>query len=179
MNLREFLPTLKFLGWFLGIYIGGNLVYGIYINSYGRHSDPVTVWVTEQCVAILSGAGWECEAYQQPTRPTTSIVYNGKSIVSVYEGCNGLNVIIIFLSFLLAFGPYVRAMWWFIGSGILIIHLANLARIILLFYVTLHFPGWLYFTHKYLFTAIIYAVVFLMWLLWVWRFAQKKNEQSQ
>lgn len=179
MNWIEFKPTFLFLGRFLGFYLVGNLLYGLFITSYGNQPDPVTAWVTTQCADILSLAGWNSQPVHNAHRPTTSIILDGRAIVSVYEGCNGINVAIIFVSFLFAFGPYVRALGWFVPAGVLIIHLANLGRIILLFWVALSFPRFLYFAHKYLFTVVIYAVVFLMWLWWVWSFALRKNEQSR
>jgi exosortase/archaeosortase family protein len=80
---------------------------------------------------------------------------------------------IIFVAFLVAFGPMRKALLWFIPVGLLIIHGINLARIALLFWVSLYMPDFMYFTHKYLFTAILYVVVFLLWIGWVKRFALK------
>lgn len=51
--------------------------------------------------------------------------------------------------------------------GILIIHLINLGRIYLLFLVALYRPNYLYFTHKYFFTGIIYIAIFALWYIWI------------
>ncbi len=84
---------------------------------------------------------------------------------------------IIYLSFLLAFGPYTKNMAWFAPAGVLAIHIANLARIVLLFWVTLYHPHYLYFLHKYLFTAIIYVAVFVLWIIWVSKFSRQSHAQ--
>jgi exosortase family protein XrtF len=174
MNWKEFRPTTLFLARFIGIYLVANLLYGLYVDGYTPHPDPITEWVTNQCSDVLQVLGWETSIYHQVDKPTTVIVYQGKGVVSVYEGCNGVNVAIILLAFLLAFGPVGKTLTWFAGMGLIIIHITNLMRILLLFWVTLELPRLVYFTHKYLFTAIIYAVVFVLWVVWVRNFATKK-----
>lgn len=167
MNWREFRPTIFFLVKFLGIYLVGNLLYGVYVTAYEPAPDPVTRWVTDQTAWALSCSGWDTHTVYHKARPTTSIIFQENAVVSVYEGCNGLNVMIIFVAFLVALGPYTKVFYWFLPVGLVIIHVANLFRIGLLFLVTLYLPDFLYFAHKYLFTAVIYAVVFVMWIVWV------------
>lgn len=99
--------------------------------------------------------------------PTTALVYEGKSILEVYEGCNGLNIMIIFVAFIVAFGPLNRSTLWFVPAGLMIIHVMNLLRIGLLFFVAKDLPDMMYFTHKYLFTASLYIVIFALWWFWV------------
>ena len=126
---------------------------------------------------LLEAFGYETEVHDHPIKATTYIGWNGKGIVSVYEGCNGLNVAIVFLAFLLAFGPYEKKLVWYAVLGLLILHLSNLLRIVLLFVVSIQMPHFLYFTHKYLFTAFIYFFVFLLWLGWVAKLTKSKDEQ--
>jgi exosortase family protein XrtF len=165
--LKEFRPTIFFLLKFLGIYLVGNLVYGAWITHWHPKPDPMTSWVTEQCADILNLAGWNVTAEDQSTKATTNIASEEQGILAVYEGCNGLNVMIVFLAFLLAFGPYQKKMLWFIPLGLAVIHFSNLMRIVLLAVVVVYFPNYMYFTHKYLFTAFIYLFVFLLWVWWV------------
>jgi exosortase family protein XrtF len=170
--IKEFKPTIFFLLKFFGLYIVGNLLYGWYVTSWYPQPDPVTRWVTSQSAMVLEGFGYETSVHDYPTKPTTYIEWNGKGIVSVYEGCNGLNVAIVFLAFLVAFGPFNKTLAWFVPLGLLIIHVSNLLRIILLFLVSIHMPNYFYFTHKYLFTAFIYLFVFLLWIGWVMKLAK-------
>ncbi len=55
----------------------------------------------------------------------------------------------------------------------------NLARISLLFWVALYLPDLVYFVHKYLFTAILFVIVFVLWIVWVRKFSQLKEVSSQ
>jgi exosortase family protein XrtF len=170
-SFTEFRPTIFFLGKFIGLYLAGNLLYGIYVTSFRPQPDPVTRWVTQNSAFILTTVGWPVKTRDYERKPTTLILYGDRSILSVYEGCNGLNTMIIFVAFLVAFGPLGKKLLWFIPMGLLIIHLVNLVRITVLFFVAVYYPDAMYFIHKYIFTAILYIVIFILWIWWVKRFA--------
>lgn len=175
ISIAEFRPTIIFLVKFVGIYLVGNLLYGAFVSAYKPTVDPVTSHVTFQTSEVLSLIGYETEIVDQPAKATTHIQFGKRSVVSVYEGCNGINVFVIFLAFIVAFGPLDRRAVFFSIAAATILHIANLLRIGGLFLIALHQPRLLYFTHKYLFTAFIYAVVIALWLWWVNRYAVKKQ----
>lgn len=172
--MKEFTPTILFLAKFVGIYLVGNFLYGLYATAYEPAPDPATYWVTDQTAKVLTVCGWPTVAEDRADKATTELSYDGKRILAVYEGCNGINVMIIFVAFLVAFGPLTKQLLWFIPVGLLVIHLMNLARITLLFWVSIYMKDYMYFTHKYLFTAILYIAVFILWVWWVRMFASKK-----
>ena len=172
--LKDFRPALLFLARFLAVYVVGNVLYGLYIESFGDQSDAVTRVVTEQTAALLRTAGEETSTGDRAGRPIVLLMNTTEgTVLNVFEGCNGLNVMIVFVAFLAAFGGPPKKMLWFIPAGLLIIHLFNLLRIGLLYYVATQFEQYFYFFHKYLFTAILYAVVFGLWVLWVTIVARK------
>lgn len=175
-TLHEFKPTILFLVKFFGIYIAGSLLYGWFVTAYHPRPDPMTSWVTDQSAQVLNLLGREVISFDHAVKPTTYISTIDKNIVSVYEGCNGLNVAVVFLAFLLAFGPYKKSMIWFVPLGLLIIHLSNIARIVLLAIIAMQMRDYYYFTHKYLFTAFIYFFVFLLWVWWAVRLAKPKPQ---
>jgi exosortase family protein XrtF len=167
ISLKEFKPTIFFLAKFVGLYIVLNLLYGFYITAYHPQPDPITQLASENSASVLRLFGTDVTTHDSPSKPTTSLVCDGKNIVSVYEGCNGINVIIVFFAFVIAFGPFTKKMLWFVPLGFLCIHLINLGRITLLFWVSTKMPHYMYFTHKYLFTAVIYVAVLILWIWWV------------
>jgi exosortase family protein XrtF len=178
VNLKEFKPTILFLVKFVGLYVVMSILYGLYVEQARPQPDSATISVTNQTAGILRTIGWTVITSDHPTKPTTSIQYEGRGIVSVYEGCNGINVAIIFLCFLVAFGPMNKKLAGYAPLGVLIIHITNLGRILGLFYVVIYMPHAVYFTHKYLFTAVIYAVVFGLWLIWLRINFAKKTEAA-
>lgn len=165
--LKDFKPALLFLGKFLGIYLVGNVLYGIYISHYNPKADPVSRVVTSQTSACLNLAGENTTYQQHPFKNSVELLQNGNTVLSVFEGCNGLNVMIIFVAFVVAFNGPVSRMLWFIPAGLIVIHLVNLGRIGLLYFVAQEYEQYFYYVHKYFFTAILYLVVFALWAAWV------------
>jgi len=166
LSLQEFKPTIYFLLKFIGIYVVGNLVYGWWVSTYSPGPDPFTHVVTKHVSGVLH-FWFDVSVYDYADIPTCGLVYKSKSVLGVYEGCNGLNTAIIFVAFIIAFGPLNKTTAWFIPLGFLVIHVANLLRITLLFFVALYRPDSLYFIHKYLFTAFLYAIIFALWMWWI------------
>ncbi|MCX7638434.1 MAG: exosortase family protein XrtF [Cyclobacteriaceae bacterium] len=171
--IKEFRPALTFILKFIGLYFALNLLYGWYIDVCNPKPDHVTKVVTRQSGKILDLFYEQVEVRDHPFKPTTTIFLGENPVVTVFEGCNGVNVLIVFLSFIFAYGPLTGKLVWFLSLGFLLIHLANLARISLLFAVSYHMPDYLYFTHKYLFTSFIFLIVFLMWAAWVFRISKE------
>ena len=176
--LKEFKPALLFLGKFLGIYILGNIVYGLYINSYYPQSDPITYSISNQVGAIISATGTAVQASPNQEEATISLIekLTNDTIINVFEGCNGINVMIVFVAFLIAYQGTVKLTIIFSLVGLLVIHIFNLARIILLFQQARDHSPYFYYIHKYLFTAILYFVVAVLWWFWVTKFNGIKND---
>ena len=170
----EFRPTFHFVGLFLVVFIVGNVVYGLFVSYFDPEPDPLTILVTKQSSSFLNLIGFETTTFIHSSLATISILNKGRAIVSVYEGCNGVNIMVVFLAFLIAFPKPARSPVRWVGFlGCILIHLINVMRIDVLFGVAFYYPEFLYIYHKYIFTATIYGIVFLLWLLWVrWIFKQ-------
>lgn len=174
-TLKEFKPTIFFLGKFLGLYIVLNLLYGWYVTAYHPNPDPATHIISVHTSTALTLCGWTSTSTDNVKKPTTVISHDNKNVLAIYEGCNGINVMIIFVAFLFSFGPLTRNLFWFIPAGLVVIHLMNILRVSILFWVALYEPDYMYFLHKYLFTAALYVVVFVLWILWVRKFSKQKS----
>jgi exosortase family protein XrtF len=175
--IKEFKPALLFLVKFLGVYFVGNIVYGLYIEGFGNVADPMTVWVSNQTVTILNLLGLNSETLVDDLAPKIRLLLDDHSVLSIYEGCNGLNVMIIFVAFLAAYSGNMKRLLWFVPFGLLMIHLMNLTRIVLLFFVAEYYEGYLYFTHKYLFTAVIYVGILILWYWWITKLSKTTNNE--
>lgn len=176
--IKEFAPSLLFLGKFLAIYFVGNIVYGLFIESYDHQPDPITSGVTHQTAWLLKGLGYEIYAENYQDRAKVALKADSRYVLNVYEGCNGINVFIVFIAFLIAYGGPVKLLAVFIPAGLILIHITNLFRISLLFYLSLEQPDQFYFFHKYFFTITLYLVVILLWALWILRFNGKRSTKA-
>jgi exosortase family protein XrtF len=176
--IKEFRPALMFLAKFLAIYFLGNIIYGIYIESFNDRPDAITRSVTRQTVITLNVLGYQTRMEDHPSNPKVRLKQNERNVLNVFEGCNGINVMIVFVAFLFAFGGPLKKMMIFLPIGLLIIHLANLLRISLLFDLALHNQKHFYYYHKYFFTATLYLIVFALWAVWVIRFNEKQDRKA-
>lgn len=163
----EYNSVLKFLAKFLGLYVILNVAYGLMIEFYSPGYDPFTWLVTKQVVIVLALIEPTVTMMTIAGSASIKVLKDTKTVISVYEGCNGINVMIVYVSFLFSFTGPVKKTMKFLLAGIVIIYVMNLLRVILLYEVALYFPHNLYFFHKYFFTGIIYAVVFVLWYIWI------------
>ncbi len=180
MNWKENRPALKFLGLFLGVYGIGNLLYGFYIEYNYPRVDQMTQWVSKQSswlINLLSDV--ETTSVLSTSSPITLMVENGKTVLRIYEGCNGINVMIVFIAFIMSFGGLTKRGTLFMSGGVLTIHLANVIRIALLFWVAKHHETWFYYVHKYIFTAALYVIVLLLWWVWVSKMIKTNDRAKQ
>src|SRR5690349_14558020 len=157
-----------FLVKFIGLYILLNTIYGFWVESYRPDADPLTRVVTVQSAALIRIFENDVTVRNVPGQ-NIPVAQNDRIVIEVFEGCNGLNVMIVFLCFVVAFSGSAKRTIIFCLAGIIAIYLANLLRVSLLFFVSKYYREGLYFIHKYAFTGGLYALVFLMWYLWIQR----------
>lgn len=185
---KEFKPTILFLVKFFAIYGILSFGYGRYIQYYDTlnepQTDPVTSFVTFNCTNSATIFGYEPVIVQNDhlnhsdaelEQTYDSIWLSGKYAISVEEGCNGINIMILFLAFVVAFGGKLLNTVIFIPVGILFIHASNIGRLMLLSLLNVEFDGRAFhFFHKYGFTAVIYLSILFLWYLWVTKYSGRK-----
>jgi len=174
--LKEFRPALLFLlkfGVVFGVLSG---VYSFWIKTFQGEPDPITQIVSDHTVSVMRIVGFDVR--QEPTaeESSTTIFIDNLAAVRVFEGCNGVAVFILFIAFIFAFRLGWSTVLYALAGGV-VIHLFNLFRIGGLAWIAVFRPEYMYFTHKYLFTLILYAVVFALWVLFArkWGMRVKKN----
>lgn len=176
--IRQYKPALIFLGKFLAVYFSLNVLYGIYVNSYGQQPDPWTRAVTAQTSFFLRSLGYPGSYLDSTKNPVVYLLDERAVVLTIFEGCNGLNVLIVFLAFLVAFGPLNATALGFALIGTGLIHVTNLGRLILLYWLAISRSTHFYFFHKYVFTASLYVLVFLLWFIWIVRINGKLHANS-
>ncbi len=94
------------------------------------------------------------------------------------EPCNGLKVMGLFALFIIAYPGKHKHKWWFILSGIIVIHFFNALRVSGLTIIEANWPQYLDFNHNVTFQVLIYSIIFLMWYLWVQKFSKFSNKKD-
>lgn len=178
-QLQQYRPFLLFLGKFLLTYVVLAVLYQSYLNRFdsaANQVDSFTQMVANQTQALLTLFDNDAQIESHPTEPSVKIIYNGKYVSRIIEGCNALSVMILFVSFVVAFTGRWKQTLLFILFGLLLIHLLNISRIALLSVALYHFPEQEQLLHSVIFPLIIYGVVFLLWVIWVNKFSLHANK---
>jgi len=177
----KYKSVIKFILTFLLVYIVLSFAYKLYLdnsNSPVYYPDYVTHKVAQQTNAIVKAFGYDSQIIKHPDEPSMKMIINGNYLARVIEGCNALSVIILFLAFIIAFKGKLKTTILFILFGIVVIYVANIIRIALLSIGIYHYPEYTTVLHSVIFPAIIYGLVFLLWMIWVNKFSNvgKNNE---
>ncbi|WP_262890068.1 exosortase family protein XrtF [Psychroflexus salis] len=175
--------VLKFLAIFFGSYLMLAGVYKLYLHlseSSAYFPDYITALVAEQTKSTLQGFGYETFSLDYPKNKSIRIGIKDRTVIQVIEGCNAVSVIILFLSFVLAFFSGWKKTLLFIFGGSVLIYTLNVLRIALITLGIYYYPAYTDFLHEILFPIFIYGVVFLLWIFWVKQYQNPEpspNEQ--
>ncbi|WP_432411786.1 exosortase family protein XrtF [Rasiella sp. SM2506] len=159
-----------FLLLFLGSYVLLSLLYGFYLelSKNGRYApDFITNLVAKQSTAVIEGFGYFAQVIPHPTQPSMKLFVEGRFLARIVEGCNALSIIILFVSFIIAFAQRWKKTVLYIFSGVLLIYAVNILRIAMLAMALYKYPEHQHTLHSVVFPGIIYGMVFLLWLVWV------------
>ena len=173
-NLKKYFiqyqPFLLFLGKFFLAYLMLTFIYQFYLSSVGNSIDAIT-----ENVARLT----EKAAHFFDVKITTvkdylhyNIVYHDQVAARIIEGCNAISVIILYISFVIAFSGKLKQTLLFITAGSLFIYVLNVLRIVVLSVLMYYYPAQEHILHGVIFPLIIYGAVFVLWIIWVTKFSK-------
>jgi len=169
-----------FLVKFFATYFILFVLYSLYLQKTQQKGDvfvcsPITTVVAEQTEAVLSFFGYDAAHIQHEDEMSVKVLLNGHYTARVIEGCNSFSIIILFLSFIIAFSGSIKAtiIYGIVGSGI--IYVINILRIAFLTVMLYKYPDQQEFLHNLVFPAIIYGTTFLLWVIWVQKFSNYKK----
>lgn len=165
--LKKYKHALLFLLRYVVVYLALNTAYAFYIERYAPQADPITVIAAMHSAKLLAMFDSKISYAVISGKQNVPIRLADETIIEVYEGCNSINVMLVFLSFIIAFQGSKKLYFKFIPISVVLIYVFNLLRIIGLYVVAIQFPEALYFLHKFLFTGIIYMLVFALWYWWI------------
>ncbi|WP_299060071.1 exosortase family protein XrtF [uncultured Polaribacter sp.] len=138
-------------------------------------TSTITTAVAEQTVKVLSMFGYDVSAVQHDKEMSVKLIIEGNYTARVIEGCNSVSLIILFVSFIIAFSASFKTTFMFAFLGSIFIYVVNVLRIAFLTVMIYKFPDQLGFLHDFIFPAIIYGAIFLLWVIWVHQFSKFKK----
>ena len=135
----------------------------------------MTNLVAKQTRALLESVDYRAQIIPHPDEASMKLIINEKYVARIIEGCNSVSIIILFVSFILAFAGKIKTTTIYIFVGSILIYIANLIRVVILTAGLYHFPWRKDILHNVIFPALIYGMVFLLWMIWVNRIANLKR----
>ncbi len=170
---QQYKPFLVFLASFFGSYILLTVFYQLFLNSFGSTAvDSITELVAKNTEKVVSWFFMRIQTETVVNEPFVRLYFQNKYIVRIVEGCNGVSVIVLFIAFIIAFSGSLKNTLLFIFGGALLIYILNVLRIALLVVLIYYYPERSDVLHNVFFPAIIYGLVFILWVIWVNKFSK-------
>ena len=165
---------------FFGTYALLFLIYSFYLQSNQKTIDvfacePITKTVANQTAYILNSVGYETKVIQHTEEVSIKLIVNDVYISRIIEGCNSISVIILFISFIVAFSSKLIVTALYILFGSLVIYTINVFRIVIITIAMFEYPQYQMVLHDLIFPTIIYGITFLLWFIWVTHFSKLKK----
>ena len=148
-------------------------LYQRYLNGFEKNKiDAITRMVSKNTEQVLQVFNNGSSIEESDGHPYMKLFYNQKYVARIVEGCNAISVVVLFISFVVAFSGKLKTTLFFIFGGSLLIYVLNVLRIAALSALIFYFPKQEPFLHGVLFPLYIYGVVFMLWLIWVRKFSR-------
>jgi exosortase/archaeosortase family protein len=143
--------------------------YHLYLKPNGTFDRPITAITVESTVWVLSIFYGQTVSSTPPVfmdngMGRTTIYYRGNRSLRIGDGCNALELFILYAGFIICMPTNFRRMAVFIVLGIVGIFALNILRCSGMFWFNLHKKEWFDFAHHYAFKIIVYAAVFGAWV---------------
>jgi exosortase/archaeosortase family protein len=142
----------------VAVFIGWQLLYDLVLKPSGIPDKALTQIVLSGTVDMLS------LFYSSVQQVGNSILVQGKPSINIEDACNGLELIALYLGYLIILPSNWKKMAAYIILGIAGIYFLNIVRCSLLAYLFQHDVSTANFAHKYAFKLVVYAFVFWGWI---------------
>jgi exosortase family protein XrtF len=172
-SIKKYKSALGFIVKFFIVYAVLTYVYSLYLSNFEGEPDGVTRVVAHQTEWIINLFGYTANVEMHASEPTMKLLVHGNYVGRIVEGCNSISVLILFITFVIAFTGNLKNTIFFVLVGSILVYLANLLRIVILGIGLYRFPDQEYLLHHIVFPTIMYGMVFLLWMFWVQKFSKK------
>lgn len=165
-------PIIRFLVIVFALYILWYAVYELWLHPQGNLDlflIDITINMSKWILELLN--------YKVFKGHERVVGIDGTGGLFIGDSCNGINLFALFAGFIIAFKGKVKHKFFYILLGIIVIQLLNVLRIVCLAILDTYSRNWTEFNHTYTFTALIYACIFMLWMIWVNKYASMKTNK--
>lgn len=168
--LIKYKSVIRFVILFLGTYLLLSVFYSLYLSASvggNYYPDFVTNLVAKQSSNLINGFGYQAEVIPHDSETSMKLIINQVFLARIVEGCNAISIIILFIAFIISFAEKFKKTMLFLFVGATLIYAINIIRIAILSIALYKYPEYTEILHGVVFPAIIYGMVFLLWMIWV------------
>lgn len=144
------------------------IVYGLLLAP-GRIIDrPVTNIIAAtvaKCINIVRPGSAPITWIPLTNDSGSFLIQNGKKAFGIWDTCNGIDLMFIYVGVIVLLPFSVKRKIVFSIGGIIAIIIANIIRVFLLYMIFIYRKSAFDFSHHYLFTLLMYVLIFYGWLL--------------
>jgi len=162
--------VLFFIASAIGLYLTWYVVYDSWLKKDGRLDHLLTVNAAQNGAGLLRVMGFDAHVEHR-----SKIFIGNRSVVKIDHPCNGLELYALFAGFILIYPGSWKKKLLFIPVGLAVIYLLNMVRLAVLALNLIYSEHTFNFNHKYVFTFVVYMVIFGLWMLWVNRFSRSRK----
>jgi exosortase/archaeosortase family protein len=134
-------------------------------NTVGSQS----VWILNQ---VYQTKGFKATPVVAVTRmegdyqiaKVSKIDKDGKHLLNIGDDCNGLELFILYIGFILSMPASVKRKAIYLFGGVMIIHFVNLLRCVGLSALLMHWDRYFDLAHHYIFKIMVYSAIFVLWV---------------
>lgn len=166
--LRSLLAFAIFQGYFLGWELRNGTVNAFLTEEVGKHS--VSLLNAIQSQEVYRGKMEHFWVFNQGNwvwTSTSQIYFHGSLILHLADACNGLEMMALFLGFILCVPGRMRLKAWFIPLGLMGIYSMNVFRCVGLVLVYQFAQPQFDIAHHYWFKMVVYGFIFFLWYLFL------------
>jgi exosortase H (IPTLxxWG-CTERM-specific) len=129
--------------------------------------NPYTTLVAHEARLVLNLLG-------EGATVSGQVLSSPRFSVAIFNGCNGLEAILIFVSGVVAFPASWRRKLVGVAVGFVAIQAFNVVRVVSLFYVGALRPQWFSVSHVFVWQSLVIVFGVVLWLVWARRYATER-----
>lgn len=154
---------------FCSLAISLNII--VYFIAQGDYLFFFNIFTTKVSAGLIRFTGLDASV-------SDNVIRLAHGVWIVDTECTAVNLIIIFLSFVVAYPASVKAKFLGIFLGLPFIFLANVTRMLLMAWMDKLTPDYFKYFHDYFWQVVFLILIAFMWLVWIDKVVNRAAQKS-
>ena len=155
-------PVKTFIIRGLILLISWNVLYISYLKPANIPDGQLTNITVHATRAFMSLFYDNTGVITDPYKPLITI--GDHKIIGVAPNCNGLELMVLYIGFILCFPTSNKRMLSFLFFGLIAIFILNVLRCAAIAWLNINYKHWVDFGHKIAFKVMMYSLIFYIWV---------------